>query len=241
MSRSTKLTLDIVLGAVVPVLILSYASRPLGSVAAYILAALVPVAWVFIDLLFITRRFNAITAFTGAGALVSGLLAFWFVDGALFALKDTAGIVLSLLIFAITMLAGRPLIKYFVVQALDPDTPERAAALDALIAERRVQRAFMAGTLVVVAVYAVLAVVNFYLNLNTVVAPFGSEEFNQQVARVNAITRIAFPLPSIIAISASIWLAYRALYMLLPSEEGKSQFESNFWRLVELRDAGPNT
>lgn len=238
MSRTTKLVLDIVMGAVVPVLILSYASRTLGSVAAYILAALVPVAWVFIDLLFLTRRFNAITAFTGAGALVSGVLAFWFVDGVLFAVKDTIGIVFSLLIFGVTLLLGRPLIRYFVVQALNPDTPERAAALDALLDERRARRAFAAGTLVVVAVYAVLAVVNFYLNLNTVVAPFGSEVFNQQVAQVNAITRIAFPLPSIIAIGAAIWLVYRALYMMLPSEPGKSQIESDFWRLVELRENG---
>jgi hypothetical protein len=236
MSRSTKLVLDIVIGAVIPVLILSYASRPLGNVAAYILAALVPVAWVFIDLFFLTRRFNAITAFTGAGALVSGLLAFWFVDGVLFAVKDTTGIVFSLLVFGGSLLIGRPLIRYFVVQALNPDTPERTAALEALIAERHVRRAFAAGTLLVVAVYAALAAVNFYLNLNTVVAPFGSEAFNQQVAQVNAITRIAFPLPSIIAIGAAIWLAYRALYMLLPSEEGKSQLESDFWRLVELRE-----
>jgi hypothetical protein len=235
MSRSTKLVLDIVIGAVIPVLILSYASRPLGSVAAYILAALVPVAWVFIDLFFLTRRFNAITAFTGAGALMSGLLAFWFVDGVLFAVKDTIGIVFSLLIFGVTLLAGRPLVKYFVVQALNPDTPERAAALEELLAGPRVRRSFVAGTLLVVGVYAALAAVNFFLNLNTVVAPFGSEAFNQQVAQVNAITRIAFPLPSIIAVGAAIWLAYRALYMQLPAEEGKSQIESDFWRLVEMR------
>jgi hypothetical protein len=235
MSRSTKLVLDIAIGAVIPVLILSYASRPLGSVAAYILAALVPVAWVFIDLFFLTRRFNAITAFTGAGALMSGLLAFWFVDGVLFAVKDTIGIVFSLLIFGVTLLAGRPLVKYFVVQALNPDTPERAAALEELLAGPRVRRSFVAGTLLVVGVYAALAAVNFFLNLNTVVAPFGSEAFNQQVAQVNAITRIAFPLPSIIAVGAAIWLAYRALYMQLPAEEGKSQIESDFWRLVEMR------
>jgi hypothetical protein len=235
MSRSTKLVLDIVIGAVIPVLILSYASRPLGSVAAYILAALVPVAWVFIDLFFLTRRFNAITAFTGAGALMSGLLAFWFVDGVLFAVKDTIGIVFSLLIFGVTLLVGRPLVKYFVVQALNPDTPERAAALEELLAGPRVRRSFVAGTLLVVGVYAALAAVNFFLNLNTVVAPFGSEAFNQQVAQVNAITRIAFPLPSIIAVGAAIWLAYRALYTQLPAEEGKSQIESDFWRLVEMR------
>ena len=59
----------------------------MGAVPAYLLSALVPVGWVVVDLFFVTKRLNFITAFLGLGALVRGLLAFWFVDGALFALK----------------------------------------------------------------------------------------------------------------------------------------------------------
>jgi hypothetical protein len=90
-SRSLKLALDVLLGAVVPILILSYLSDPLGPVPAYLLSALVPVGWVLADLSLVSRRFNFITAFLGLSAIVRGLLAFWFVDGALYALKDTVG------------------------------------------------------------------------------------------------------------------------------------------------------
>ena len=60
----------------------------LGAPLAYLTAALIPVGWVALDLLVITRQFNAITAVAGITALGSGVLAFWFVDGVLFALKD---------------------------------------------------------------------------------------------------------------------------------------------------------
>ena len=79
------------LGAVAPILVLSYLSDPLGAVPAYLVSALIPVGWVLADLFFLSRRFNFITAFLGLNAIVRGLLAFWFVDGALYAFKDTVG------------------------------------------------------------------------------------------------------------------------------------------------------
>ncbi|HSL01002.1 MAG TPA: hypothetical protein VK869_11745 [Rubrobacteraceae bacterium] len=103
-NRSLKLALDVLLGAVVPILVLSYLSDPLGAVPAY----LVPVGWVLTDLALISRRFNFITAFLGLNAIVRGLLAFWFVDGALYAFKDSVGSILVALIFAGSLLLGRP-------------------------------------------------------------------------------------------------------------------------------------
>jgi intracellular septation protein A len=124
-SRSLKLTLDVLMGAVVPILVLSYLSDPLGAVPAYLLSALIPVGWVLVDLIFITRRFNFITGVLGLNAIVRGLLAFWFVDGALYAFKDTIGSILMALVFGSSLLARRPLLGAFVAQVLDPRTPGR--------------------------------------------------------------------------------------------------------------------
>jgi hypothetical protein len=88
----------------VPILVLSYLSDPLGAVPAYLLSALIPVGWVLADLLFLSRRFNFITAFLGLNAIVRGLLAFWFVDGALYALKDTVGSILIVVVFGGSLL-----------------------------------------------------------------------------------------------------------------------------------------
>lgn len=237
MSRSTKLILDIVMGAVVPILILNYLTRPLGAVNAYILSALVPVAWVFIDLLFITRRFNFITSYVGLSAIVRGVLAFWLVDGVLFALKDSAGFMVAVLVFGGSILIAQPIMRYFLIQSLDPDTPTKQASLDKLLDERPVHRALVFGTIIILAGNALAGLVNFYLNLIIVTASVRTEEFNLQVARVNAITRIALTIPELLAFGLAFWLLYRALFAHLPREAGKDQLESDFWELVRLREA----
>jgi hypothetical protein len=240
MKQSHKLLLDILMGAVIPILILNYLSKRLGAPTAYVTAALIPVAWVAIDLFFITRRFNMITVITGLNAMVSGALAFWFVDGVRYALKDSAALIVSVLIFGGSVIAGRPVLQAFFRQIVNPDTPEREQALARLLGEPNVRRALTIGTLIVTVQSSVSTAINFLLNLQIVHATFGSEEFNQQVASVNAITRVVFPILSLLAFFAAIWMTYRAIFMRLPSEEGKHQMESNFWTLVELWEQEPS-
>jgi hypothetical protein len=238
MKQSTKLFLDILMGAVIPILILNNLTKPLGAPAAYVFAALVPVGWVLIDLFLITRKFNFITSYSGLTAVMSGALAFWFVDGLLYAIKDTSSLIVTILVFGGSILIGRPILKFFFRQVVTPDTPEREAALARLFDEASVRRAFRYGTLIVVAQSIVSAMINFTLNMQIVVASFGSEAFNQQVAQVNGITRIIFPVLGLLGFGAGLWLVYRAIYQHLPAEEGKSQIESEFWKLVEMREQG---
>ena len=234
MNRSLKLALDILLGAVVPILVLTYLSEPLGAVPAYLISALIPVGWVAVDLLFITKRLNFITAFLGLSALVRGLLAFWFVDGFLFALKDSAGSAVTVLVFGGSLLLGRPALRAFARQSLDPRTGGQESALAKLFAERPVARALVLGTAALAAVHAAAGVANFLLNLTIVVAPFGTAEFNGQVATVNAVTRVALGVPEILATGLAIWMVFRAIYSRLPDVPG----ETDFWELVRSREAG---
>jgi hypothetical protein len=239
MKNVIKTIVDIVMGAVIPFIILYRFSGPerLGAVTAYIVAALVPVAWVFVDLFFVTKKFNFITSYVGFSSIISGLLAFWFVDGLLYAVKDTVGLLLRVAIFGGSVLIARPILKYFFIQALNADTPAKEHALEDLFGEPSVDRSFALATWIVVAETAAAAAVNFYLNLRMVLAAFGTELFNQQVAAVNAITRVALTVPSMIAFAIAMWLMYRAVYRHLPSEEGKSQLESDFWDLVKMRES----
>jgi hypothetical protein len=232
-NRSIKLALDVLLGAVVPILVLSYLSGPLGAVPAYLVSALIPVGWVLADLFFITKRFNFITGFLGLNAIVRGLLAFWFVDGVLYALKDTVGGILTVLIFGGSLLMGRPVMRAFAEQSLDPHTPDQEAALEGLFAERPVARSLVWGTALFAAVNAATSAANFLLNLSIVTASFGTAEFNGQVARVNAITRLAIGIPEFLVMGFAIWLVYWALYSRLPHATG----ERDFWELVRLRKA----
>ena len=228
-SRSLKLALDVLMGAVVPILVLTYLSDLLGAVAAYLISALIPTVWVLADLLFVTRRFNFITSVLGLNAIVRGLLAFWFVDGALYAFKDTVGSILMVLVFGGSLLAGRPLLGAFVTQVLDPRTPGQEASLKRLFSERPMAKILLISTAMVALLNAVTALINFLLNLWIVTAPFGTGEFNFQVARVNAITRLTLGIPEFLAMGFAIWWIIYSLHSRLPDAAG----QRTFWDLVE--------
>jgi len=230
--RWLKLGLDILIGAVIPIYLLENMSERWGTVPTYVVAALIPVAYVLVDTLFITRRFNVITSFAAAGALLRGGLAFWFVDGLRFAVKDTLGFVLNLTLFGGSLLLGKPIMRFFLAQALAPDNAEKRAALDAALAEGGVARAIRNATGLLAGEAALTGVVNFALNLQIVTAAFGDAIFNKQVAQVNAITRIAFTVTSFLAFGLGFFLIYRTLYAILPEEPGKAKEESDLLTLI---------
>jgi hypothetical protein len=236
MSKSLKLTLDILIGAVAPVLILKYGTAPLGTLPAYLAAALVPVAWVLLDLFVISRRFNFITTYGGASAIMRGALAFWYVDGALFAFKDSASFLLAFVVFGLTALMGTPVTRSIALQGLDPDTPERAQQMDRLLDEPTVRRAMKQSALLIGATNLVAGVINYVINYRMVVAPFNTPAFNDQVANVNAITRIVLVLPDMLALFFAFSLMYKAMYALLPAEEGADPDAGEFWVLLARRE-----
>lgn len=242
MKGSSKLILDIVIGAVVPVLVLSYLSKPLGNITAYVLAAFIPVTYVLLDTFVISRRFNAITTYVALSSVITGILVFWFVDGVKYAFKDTLPLAVAVLVFLGSTLIGKPFMRFFGEQVFNqmlmPDTPEKTALVTRLLTQPGVTKSYALGSLVVAGQNVLAGVANFLLNINIVTATFNTEQFNAQIARVNAITRIAFTITGMIAMAVAIWLIYRAIFAVLPKEEGKSQFESDLWDLIHQWNRG---
>jgi hypothetical protein len=236
MPKGLKLTLDILIGAVAPVLILKYGTAPLGTLPAYLLAALIPVAWVLLDLFVFTRRFNFISAYGGFGAAMRGALAFWYVDGALFAFKDSASYLLAVIVFGGSAFLAAPVTRGIALQGLDPDTPEKQSAMDRLLAEPSVVRSLKQSALIIGMTNLAAGVVNYVINYKMVLAPFGTPAFNDQVANVNAITRIVLVLPDMLALFWAFSLMYKALYALLPAEEEADPHAGDFWELVKRRE-----
>lgn len=231
MSRSLKLGLDFLFGLVVPIIILSRFSDELGNVTAYVVSALVPVTWVAVDLLFITKRFNFITSFLGLNAVVRGILAFWFVDGVAYAFKDSVPSLLWVVVFGASLVFGRPLIGAFLEQSFDPRSPEQERSLRDLFDEQPARRALWLGTLAMVLLSVVTGIANFFLNVWIVTAAFGTRAFNAQVAESNAIARFAISIPETLVLMVVVALALRAVYARLPGDPT----DKDFWELMELR------
>ena len=237
MPKYLKLTLDIVIGAVLPVVILKYGTAPLGTLPAYLAAALIPVAWVLLDLFVITRRFNFITTYGGMGAIMRGALAFWYVSGALFALKDSASYILAVIVFGGTLFVGKPVTRAIALQGLGPDTPQREASLDRLLDEPSVVSKLRLATLAIALTNLGAGAFNYWINFHMVKAQFGTPIFNNQVANVNAITRVVLVLPDMICLFWAFSMMYKAMYALLPPDQSDDPKGDEFWDLVARREA----
>lgn len=237
MPKNLKLALDILIGAALPWAILKYGTAPLGTLPAYLTAALVPVAWVLLDLFVISRHFNFITTYSGASAIMRGALAFWYVEGALFAFKDSASYLLAFLVFGLTAFLGTPVTRSIAWQGLGPDSPEREAQLERLFNEPTVVQAMKKATLMIGFTNLGAGMVNYVLNYRIVTAHFNTPAFNDQVANVNAITRVVLVLPDMIALFFAFQLMYKAMYALLPPDDLPGQPESGeFWALLARRE-----
>ena len=236
MSKTLKLALDILIGAAIPILVLKYGTEPLGALNAYLTAAMIPVVWVLLDLLLITRRFNFITSFVGLTSLMRGALAFWYVDGLLFALKDSVSYVVSFLVFGATALMGSPVTRAIALQGLSPDTPEREQQMDRLLDEPTVGRAMRNAGILIGVTNLAAGAVNFAINYRMVLAPFNTPAFNDQIANVNAITRVALVLPDMVAIFFAFSMMYKAMYALLPADAGTDPSDGDFWTLLARRE-----
>lgn len=232
MNRTLKLGLDFLFGLIIPIIILSRFSDELGNITAYVVSALIPVAWVIIDLLFITKRFNFITSFLGLNAVLRGILAFWFVDGVAYAFKDSASSLLWVVIFGGSLVYGRPLFGAFVEQGLGPQDTQQERSIKEFFREKSVHRAIWYGTLGMVVVSAVATVANFFLNLRIVTAEFGTSGFNLQVAESNAIARFAIAIPEALALMVLMGFVLRTVYSALPQVEGVE----DFWELMKVRE-----
>ena len=236
MSKSLKLTLDILIGAAIPILVLKYGTEPLGALNAYLTAAMIPVVWVLLDLLVITRRFNFITAFVGLTSLMRGALAFWYVDGLLFAVKDSVSYVVSFLVFGVTALLGSPVTRAIALQGLSPDTPEREQRMNRLLDEPTVGSAMKKAGILIGVTNLAAGAVNFVINYRVVLAPFNTPAFNDQVANVNAITRFVLVLPDMVAIFFAFSMMYKAMYALLPEDDAAPGDTDEFWTLLAKRE-----
>lgn len=237
-----KLALDLTFGAVIPITILSFGTDYIGARPTFVLAGLIPAAYVFWDILFYSKRFNFITSVVAATAVAQGSAALLTVDGWKYALADTSGTIVTFLIFGVSLLLGRPIVNYFVVQVYQPETPEQEDLLWKMLRSKEVHRMMVLATLIILAENLLRGIGNYSLNLWRVTAEFGTEEFNLQKRNVDSMTRFIMPVT---AMGALFWAFYlvnaRVDWWLEPvSGEGGTLYDQIRRRLAHRSDGAGN-
>ena len=221
--RIPKTVWDLVFTLVIPILILSpnilgsgvsvaelLGGGTAGNVRAYLVAALVPVAYVLVDLL-VNRNVSPVALIGGAGAIFSGALAFWYVDGFWYAIKDSARSYLTGILFLVSAATRVPFFRVFLDAASIGEKPEDRAATAEALRDPGVHRGLVWGTVAFALVDLVGGVVNSVVNYGRVTARFGSDAFNAQVAEVNAIMRVPGLVISLVGVFVAIALVQRAV------------------------------
>ncbi|MBZ9751822.1 hypothetical protein GO986_14360 [Deinococcus sp. HMF7620] len=223
-ARIPKTVWDLIFTLLIPIVILTpnilgsgisvadqvFGGGTAGNIRAYLLAALVPVAYVLWDLL-VNRNVSPVALLGGAGAIFSGALAFWYVDGFWYAVKDSARSYLMGLLFLISAATSVPLFRVFLDASSIGESPEHRAATGAAVRDPQVHRGLVLGTVVFAVVDLIGGVVNSVVNYARVTAKFGTDAFNAQVAEVNAIMRVPGLAISLAGVFAAIWLVQRAV------------------------------
>lgn len=214
---------DLVFTLIIPILILSpnilgsgvsianlMGSGTGGNVRAYLLAALVPVVYVLWDIL-VNRNVSPVALLGGATALFSGALAFWYVDGFLYAIKDSARPFLTAIFAFVSAATAYPMFRIFLDAASIAESPQHRAATQVAMRAAPVARALVQATLLFGMVDLIGGVVNTIVNYHIVVAKFGSDAFNAQVAQANAVMRIPGLAISLVGAAIAFWLVQRAV------------------------------
>lgn len=219
-----KTVWDLVFTLLIPILILSpnilgsgisvaenvFGGGQGGNIKSYVVAALIPVIYVLVDLI-VNRNVSPVALIGGAGAIFSGALAFWYVDGFWYAVKDSARSYLVGLFFLISAGTRVPLFRVFLDAASLGEKPEERAATGQALRDPAVHRGLVAATVAFAVVDLIGGVVNSAVNYARVTARFGSDAFNAQVAEVNAIMRVPSLVISLAGVALALWLVQSAV------------------------------
>lgn len=219
-----KTVWDLVFTLFIPILILSpnifgsgisvseqvFGGGTSGNVYAYILAALIPVGYVAWDLI-VNKNVSPVALIGGAGAVFTGALAFWFVDGFWYAIKDSARSYLIGLFFLISAATPVPLFKVFMDTLSIGDPPEQRQVIQRVWQEPLVHRSLIQASLVFAVVDFIGGIINSVVNYRMVLAKFGTADFNAQVAEVNAIMRLPGFIISLVGFMLAFGLVQKAI------------------------------
>lgn len=199
--------INVVFSVALPVLVLSKLSSPdrLGALPALFLALSFPLGYGVWDYLQ-RRRFNFIVVIGLASTVLTGGFAVMQADGIWFAIKEASIPLVIGLMVALSQRSKRPMVREFIYN----DQILNVAKIDTALKERGARAEFnaiveRAGWLIA-ASFLCSAGLNFLLARWIITAPGGSEEFNQQFAKLNLLSWPVIVIPSMVMMAGALWM-----------------------------------
>ncbi|MFN8509987.1 MAG: VC0807 family protein [Deinococcaceae bacterium] len=212
-------------------------SDTLGTRPTFVLAGIIPAAYILWDT-WKTQKFNPVTALAAVSALTGGVLAFLQIDGWKFALKDSYGSIVVVLVMGVSLLLRQPFFG-FILKVAATENREQEEAMRQLLLAPTVRKMLFWSTFIILIEALINGTLNFWINLQHVTENFGSKTFNNQVAEVNAMMR----LPSLALTFIGYGLAFYAVRWAVETDFGPKVklFEEGFFEALEESIADNDT
>lgn len=201
--------LSLACNILLPAIILTKLSAPakLGPQTALVCALAFPLLYGIYD--YITRRkFSWIAAIGFLGILIKGGLGLLKINIFWFAVNEAAIPALIGIILWVSVLMGRPLVGVFLLNESVVDLEKINSAIASHNAEQTFAKHLKQATYLLILSFAVSAVLNFVLAIYLLKSPVGTEEFNQELGYMTAVS-----MPIILICSSSIMVV--ALWRLI--------------------------
>ncbi len=211
--KRESLILNLLFNLVLPILILTklspmiekrWGESAIDPTIVLIVALGFPLGYGIYD--YITRKiFNILSILGFSHVLATGVIGVLELDGIWIAVKEAAfPALIGICIFG-SMKSSNPLVKLFLYN----DQVLNVSLIEKELAARSNRDAFEkllnVSTYILVASFALSAVLNFILAKTIVTSPGGTQEFNEQIGKMTGLSWIVIVVPTMILMVIALW------------------------------------
>ncbi len=198
---------SVLVNIIVPAIILIKFSTAeyLGPVNGLMVALAFPLVYGIWDLIK-SKKWNGLSVLGVVSTMLTGGIGLLELDPTWIAIKEAAVPLVIALVLLGSMKTEYPIVRTFISQIIDLEKAEAAIPEKD---QEKFQKRFKKATYVVIASFFLSAALNYILARIIVVSEAGTEQFNEELGRLTALSYpvIAFPSTAVM-IAGVIWLVY---------------------------------
>lgn len=213
--KKENMLINILMNIVIPTLILTKLSGPqyLGPVWGLIVALAFPIGYGLKDFIS-NRKINFFSALGIFSVLLTGGIGILKLPTEYYAIKEAAIPGLIGLVVLISTRTRYPLVKTFIYNDTILNVEKIAAALEAHNKIQDFEKTLRIGSYLLAASFFLSSTLNYILAKMIVMSPAGTEAFNIEVGKMNAISFPVIAVPSMIIMVLSLMYIFRSIRLL---------------------------
>jgi hypothetical protein len=213
--KKENMLINILMNIVIPTLILTKLSGPqhLGAVWGLVVALAFPVIYGLKDFVS-NRKINFFSALGIFSVLLTGGIGILKLPTEYYAIKEAAIPGLIGLVVLISTRTRYPLVKTFIYNDTILNVEKIAAALKAHNKTDAFENTLRIGSYLLAISFFLSSTLNYILAKMIVMSPAGTEAFNIEVGKMNAISFPVIAVPSMIIMVLSLMYIFRSIRLL---------------------------